>query len=309
MIRKRPAFTLIELLIVIAIIGILIGSIAVAVTKAKEMANNADQLTKLKNLTMACKVMETQYGRLPPAWATGYGRAPVAPSGKPTASSAPSNFVYMLPFLDQKPLFDANAFAGTSVPVFHSLLDPSLPTPATGQSSFVANIRVFSTYASGIAFDAPVPMATTPAYSGWSNHFSTERIPDGAGQTVFFATKYARCNQQDNLYYAAPHDANGRGAFFGAGNYALESNRPSVSAPSGAQYPVPYQVAPSLATTSTDNSHCNKDRGIFGHSFGGVGLAVAMGDASVRNLSFNVCGEAMALALCPTDGTPLDNDW
>ena len=73
--RRQDGFTLIELLIVIAIIGILLASIAVAVTKAKEFANNSDQKSNMKQLVTACRVMEVELGRLPPAWDQNYGNA------------------------------------------------------------------------------------------------------------------------------------------------------------------------------------------------------------------------------------------
>src|SRR5436190_16259844 len=106
MARSRRAFTLIELLIVIAIIGILIASIAVAVTKAKEFANNSDQKNNMKNIVTACRVAEGfNSGRLPPGKGL-YGQPVYNPLDGTNAPRTASVWVHLLPYLENKPMFD-----------------------------------------------------------------------------------------------------------------------------------------------------------------------------------------------------------
>jgi prepilin-type N-terminal cleavage/methylation domain-containing protein len=294
--RRHKGFTLIELLIVIAIIGILIAAIAVAVTKAKEFANNNDQKANMKNLAQACRVAETGEGKLPPAYGV-YGR----PVSGATAPQTNNLFIHMLPYLENKALFDnTTAYTTATVKVYLSLMDPSLTTTAN-RTSFVANIRVFSLTGMQSDYTQPVTMASAANASG----LATERIGDGPVNTILFATKYAVCNAQANQFTSHPNSANG--PYFGGGSH-FGTQTPKSDIPTGTTTALPpYQIAPSLATTGTNV--CNKDHGLFGHSFGGAGLAVAMADASVRNLSFSVTGTTFARALHPSDGLPLGSDW
>ena len=63
--KQRRAFTLIELLIVIAIIGILMALLFPAVTGAIEAARKAKAKNDVVQLAIAVKAYETEYGKLP----------------------------------------------------------------------------------------------------------------------------------------------------------------------------------------------------------------------------------------------------
>jgi hypothetical protein len=154
-------------------------------------------------------------------------------------------------------------------------------------------------------YTQPVTMTGISTAATGSSGLATEQIGDGPVNTILFATKYAVCNAQANQFTSLPNSVNG--AFFGAGSH-FGTQTPKSDIPTGTTTALPpYQIAPSLATTGTNV--CNKDHGLFGHSFGGAGLAVAMADASVRNLSFSVTGTTFARALHPSDGLPLGSDW
>lgn len=64
--RKNSAFTLIELLIVIAIIGILMGMLFPAVNGAIDAARKVQAKNDVTQIALAVSAYETEYGKLPP---------------------------------------------------------------------------------------------------------------------------------------------------------------------------------------------------------------------------------------------------
>ncbi len=69
--HKKTAFTLIELLTVIAIISVLMGLLFPAVTGAQQSAKKAQAKNDLVNITNAIKMFYTEYGRYPDVGAAG----------------------------------------------------------------------------------------------------------------------------------------------------------------------------------------------------------------------------------------------
>jgi prepilin-type N-terminal cleavage/methylation domain-containing protein len=64
--NRTAAFTLIELLTVIAIIAVLMGLLFPAIAAAKEQARRADAKASLKDIINACQHYRTEYGKFPP---------------------------------------------------------------------------------------------------------------------------------------------------------------------------------------------------------------------------------------------------
>ncbi len=69
--RRPNAFTLIELLTVIAIIAVLMGLLFPAVTGAQQAAKKAQAKNDLVNITNAIKMFYTEYGRYPDVGSAG----------------------------------------------------------------------------------------------------------------------------------------------------------------------------------------------------------------------------------------------
>ena len=87
---QRRAFTLVELLVVIAMVGLLIALLLPAVQAARETARRMHCSNNLKQIALAMHMYNDRWGYLPPV---GRGQ--------------PSGFVVILPFLEEANTFDS----------------------------------------------------------------------------------------------------------------------------------------------------------------------------------------------------------
>ena len=112
-IERYLAFTLVELLVVVAIIGILVAMLLPAVQMVREAARRTECQNRLRQIGLAIANFESVYQQLPP------GRIGCDDSGEelPTVNHCPPNlssadkngasgFISILPFLEMKTLFD-----------------------------------------------------------------------------------------------------------------------------------------------------------------------------------------------------------
>ena len=97
------AFTLIELLTVIAIIAVLMGLLFPAISGAKEQARRADAKSSILNIVNACKMYETDYGKFPPVSQAQVGKVDTSDSNNGFYSygdtgkgkcAAPNNYLF-----------------------------------------------------------------------------------------------------------------------------------------------------------------------------------------------------------------------
>ena len=109
--RSRAAFTLVELLSVVAIIGVLVGLLLPAVQTAREAARRSTCSNKLKQLALGCLAHVDAQGVLPPngyssvikAWAQG-----ISPTSTGYSDSLWQRYSFLvptLPFIEQAALF------------------------------------------------------------------------------------------------------------------------------------------------------------------------------------------------------------
>lgn len=100
----RPAFTLIELLLIIAIIGLLVQLLLPAVQSAREAARRSLCMNHLRQLGLAALHHEEAQGHLPTG---GWGFSWVGDLNRAFGSDQPGGWAYnVLPYLEQQPLHD-----------------------------------------------------------------------------------------------------------------------------------------------------------------------------------------------------------
>jgi prepilin-type N-terminal cleavage/methylation domain-containing protein len=219
--RRGPrGFTLVELLVVVAIIAVLIGLLLPAIQKVREAANRVRCQSNMRQLGIACHNHQDVKGQMPPMY--GY-------MGNTSTNyhALGTLFYHILPWVEQQPLYEAGLrtggtylyYSGDSgntgnpyqnisiqpVKLYACPSDPSMP-PSTlvppGYSSYIGGFACTSYAANYQVFGVPMSdgsVAATTTYgctiaNAQGSAKVPDTMPDGTSQTILFGEHYALCS-------------------------------------------------------------------------------------------------------------------
>jgi prepilin-type N-terminal cleavage/methylation domain-containing protein/prepilin-type processing-associated H-X9-DG protein len=152
--KRSSGFTLVELLVVIAVIGVLVGLLLPAVQSAREAARRMSCGNQVKQIGLGIANYHSTFGRFPKH---GTGTFSVALGGDHGNRNELSFFVAVLPMIEQQALWSQisggfNGFAPmgpnanrtdyqpwmTEIPILRCPSDPGVGLPAMGRTNYAA---------------------------------------------------------------------------------------------------------------------------------------------------------------------------
>jgi prepilin-type N-terminal cleavage/methylation domain-containing protein len=286
---RRNAFTLIETLVVIAIIGVLLGLLIPAVQKARESALRLASSNDLRQMGLAITMYHDSYGYFPPALVD-WDQNDDSPQWKERAGST---HYFILPYLEQDalakigpPYYFWQVYKNHSVRVYLNPCDPTSPSNglfADGPDSFGVTGYAASLLSLGYHYRQE---------HEYSQLMKMASITDGLSNTIFITEKSTVC---DNPNYAP--DIYGTSSFYNIWAYG-RSSRPEwnplflygVLGPESK-----FQVNPisSGASATCDPRLASAPRS--------AGILAGMGDGSVKLLGAGISPETW-WALCTPAG-------
>jgi prepilin-type N-terminal cleavage/methylation domain-containing protein len=283
---RRSGFTLVEVLVVIAIIGILVALLLPAIQAAREAARRTQCNNRLKQIAVGLHNYHDTIGRLPFATVCNINGADPGHGGNGNARQ--SWFHMIMPYVEQqayydeiKPLIEARSFPGGWNPQAFVIIDtfmcPSDPVnPKTTNQGFHGNYipchgSTDAGSGAGVTNGMFYPRSRTrltDILDGTTNTVMLGEIRlQIDGITVAEGVGNVICNQ--------PHDLRGRYHNTYHGNATFTTMRsPNTPVGDTSQY--------CAGTTKVPCRACNTNAEIHARSWHPGGVQVALGDASVR---------------------------
>jgi prepilin-type processing-associated H-X9-DG protein len=269
---RRPGFTLSQLLVLLALLGILLGLFFPAVVKLREAAARAQCSNNLKQITLAMHNFASAFdNKLPP----------LAGTFPAVSGNHGTYFFHILPFVEQDNLYNKSADAAGGHSAWNSdvyaVTVPTYLCPAdrTGAAdNRYEGWLATSSYAANFQL-----LGDANSYSMQGTPFTLGSIPDGTSNTFAFGERYQTCDGGPNAW-----------AYDGVSSWTpafafTSTGKPQVR-------PEPKQCDPSLPQTPH-----------------GSGIQMAMADGSVRTVSPSISAQTWWAACTPAGGEVLGSDF
>lgn len=271
--NARNGLTLLETVVVIAIVGILITLLIPAVQRVRESAARAESQNKLKQIVLATHHFASTHG----------DRLPSIDGNRSSANRGRSLFQAILPYLEQANQDRIPWSRPQVVAAFISPMDPTFePAKKLPVSSYVANAQAFQ-----------------------GNPRLPVTLPDGPSNTIAFAEQYSSNCQGKSFEYSIGTPVFDaflsveRRATFADGFYVDER-------PGHRVFPSwTFSAAPS-PDTSRRPPFCNEGIPTTPHP---SGMLAAMADGSVRILATGMSPYTFWSAVSPAGNEVFGPDW
>lgn len=321
--NHRRGFTLVEVLVVIAIVGTLIALLLPAVQAAREAARRTHCSNNLKQIVLAALQFHDQHQHLPP----GMGYTPLE-----SGSAWGHHFFYLLPYLEEGPLYERawgsvplatgattlyypgnNDVYSQPVPIFLCPSDPSVDPGG------VVTVNEISWGASCYAVNGQA-VTKNDLNSDPPKGFGPQgkaRIDvdfaDGTSHTILYAEKYARCTS--TRMSLAAGDGGSLWAYCASKDLNLPPPMNPPIKPFHASFAiigymgVPTAIGPESifqVRPSPFLGNCDPTRASTSHV---GGIQVGLADGSVRNLAPGMSGDTWWAAVTPSENELMGSDW
>jgi prepilin-type processing-associated H-X9-DG protein len=212
--RRRVAFSMIEVIIVIGLIGMLLGLLLPAVQRVRESADRVRCLNNLRQIGTAFQNYHASYGHLPPQ----------PPGSDPQSPDKLLSWMALiLPQLDQDVLWQASRAAcqadavpyhnpphvgyATVVPVYvcpsDGRLSSALHTPGGDYAAFTSYIGIVGSLYGGVVFQQgnQVVLRGAPGALGDVPGIKMTAITDGTSQTIMVGERPPPDSLQAGRWY------------------------------------------------------------------------------------------------------------
>ena len=323
---RRRAVTLLDLVVVIAIIAILIGLLLPAVQKVREAAARAKSMNNLKQILLAVHNYHAVSNKFPPLVDVG--------EGAPTGAGLQSIYFNLLPYVEQQNLYNRfvknqpetyyNGKTGVALNVVIIFVSPA---DATATNGMTAEVKVKGPDKEWTGTYATASYAAN-GMVGWNiNGFA--QITDGTSNTIAFAERPQVCRPANgdpvyNLWaYGTYGPSTPAYALLTPKKPAgLTSTGMAAPAPLPAKWtkdPIKVSYGKEGAVPQDPPAAAPFQVGGFGRgkacdprfpaSPHANGMIVAMLDGSVRFLSPKMSQYTFWAATTPAGGETLGNDW